>query len=199
MGRIAVKEIDLDNFQFEELDNSLITEMKQLIIEETMSDEEEVYELPHHSLLPEKLKGMYTRYDLKQRNQHYGTKRTIFFALNLAYNWWVKKMKPQLLIGDISAKEFDNTQGHLSHKTGTHIDIDLSNFLPRDTAYDVEKKMQCAVLCGMMLSLGAKRILFNDVDVMAACNQLAAKKNLTGRVIATVPGHDNHFHVELYN
>jgi len=194
---VIVKKIDLDAFQFEELDNKLVQEMKDLMKEEAGDQGEVVYELPDHTSLPEKLKGMYTRYDLKGRNQHFGTKGTVYFALNLAYNWWLRKLKPQLLIGDISAKHFEQTQGHQSHKTGTHIDLDLSYYLPKDVDYNVEKKTQCAILCGMILALGAKRILFNDVDVMAAANQLAAKNDLPGRVDVNVKGHDNHFHVEL--
>ncbi|PCH65229.1 MAG: hypothetical protein COC01_10050 [Bacteroidetes bacterium] len=197
MAGIKVHKIDLDNFQFEELDNRLIEEMKELINEGSSALDGGRYELPHHSELPERLKGMYTRYDLKGRNQHFGTKDTIYFALNLAYNWWLRKLKPQLLIGDISAKNFSDTKGHKSHKTGTHIDLDLSYYLPKDADYDIDKKTKCAILCGMMLALGAKRVLFNDRDVMTAVNQFAVKNNYSGRVVDGVPGHDNHFHAEL--
>ena len=197
MAGIGIKKIDLDSFQFELLENSLINEVKDLLLDEVDGNDEVVYELPHHSMLPEEIKGMYTRYDIKNRNQHYGTKATITFLLNLAYNWWKRGFKPQLLIGDISAKNFKETKGHKGHKTGNIIDLDLSYYLPKDPEYNIEKKTKCAILCGMMLGLGAKCILFNDVDVMSAANQLAVKHDLEGRVIANVPGHDNHFHVEV--
>lgn len=38
MGKVVVKELDLDNFQFEELDNRLIDEIKELVEEETDED-----------------------------------------------------------------------------------------------------------------------------------------------------------------
>lgn len=154
-------------------------------------------ELPHHSQLKPEYKGMYVRFDGGScADQHWGTDATVTMAINLAYNWWKQGFTPTMLIGDLSAKSFGSTGCHAAHKTGTHVDIDLSGTLPRDPGYNLDKQKKCAQLCWFAIQLGVKRVLFSDGEVAAAVNKHAQAKGLPGRVEVRAD-HDNHFHLEM--
>jgi murein endopeptidase len=153
-------------------------------------------ELPHHSQLKPEYKGMYERYDSGCADQHWGTEPTVLMALNLAYNWWKQGNTPTMLLGDISAKTFSQTGCHSAHKTGTHVDADLSGTLPRDPGYNQDKQLKCAIVCWFAIQLGTRRVLFSDDVVAQAVNQIAAEKGFAGRVEVRAD-HDNHFHFEM--
>ena len=153
-------------------------------------------ELPDHNSLEPKYKGMYVRYDSNCPEQHWGTEATVNMAVNLAQNWWTKNYTPTMLLGDISARNFSQTQCHSAHRAGTHLDLDLAGTLPRDAGYNLDKKKKCAIVCWIAIQLGVRRALFSDSDVAKAVNKAAQDRKLPGRVEVRAD-HDNHFHFEM--
>lgn len=153
-------------------------------------------ELPRPQDLPPEYKGMYSRYCLGHPDQHWGTRATVIATLNVAYNWWKNGNSPTMLIGHISAKDFAATRGHSAHKTGTHVDIDLAETLPRDSGYNREAQLKCARVCWFAIQAGFQRGLFSDQVVCDAVNKLAADKGFPGRMVVRAD-HDNHFHFEM--
>lgn len=178
-----------------------------------------VHEIPHHDKAPSYLKGKYIRYDPVESvtcpnpptEQHFGTLNTYNFVIAMAQIWheyvdeWTEEefggKIPVLLIGDISKENFSQTICHEKHKTGTHIDFDFQKgFLPADSGYGEHQKDTCSEFCYLLLSFGEEqggiRILFNDLEIANDLNEAGFPDDC--RIDTSVPGHDTHFHVELY-
>lgn len=153
-------------------------------------------EIPHHSELPNNLKGMYYRANLRRRYRHWGKPELVNLVLNIAYNWWRNGNTPRCLITDLSVKVFKDTDGHKSHKSGEDADFDLARTLPRDPNYNVAKQQKCTTFIAICLAAGAKRVLFSDPNVVRAVNTWAQQNGIQGRA-RTDSGHDNHFHVDI--
>jgi hypothetical protein len=189
--------LDLSAYQPRALSQSLRAVLDRVAARRVRLEQPEAFELPDHSDLPPVLAGMYARYGSKCPGQHWGTKETVLFAIDVAYNWWKAPLLPTLCLGDLSAASFKNTGCHKAHKSGTHVDMDLPGWLPADGDYTKEKQERCKVLCMLMIALGAGRVLFNDKDVKAEVNKWAEEEGLPGRVDDSVAGHDTHFHAEM--
>lgn len=155
-------------------------------------------QLPCEGHLRPAYEDLYERYDLGHPDQHWGTEETVLATINLAYNWWRAKKSPKMMIGHISAKKFRKTGGHRAHKTGTHVDIDLVDVLPRDTGGTSTPKNQlkCAIVCWFAIRLGFRRGLFGDLQVCEVVNRLAKEKGLSGRMVFR-SDHKSHFHFEM--
>jgi hypothetical protein len=188
--------IDLDTYRFRSADAAALARLAR-VEAEAVAPRTTAVELPHHDTLPSDKKGMYVRYGGSCGNQHWGTQATVDFALAVAHAWWKDGSKPTLLVGDLSARMFAATGCHTAHKTGTHVDFDLPGTLIADPAYDTARRQKCVRLCGTMITLGARRVLYNDPEVKRLVNEWAAKEGYPGRVDDGVPGHDNHLHAEM--
>ena len=158
----------------------------------------EAIELPHHSRLKPEYRGMYIRYDSWSwsPDQHWGRPETVRLALQVAYNWWHYKFQPVVMIGDVSARTFAETECHSAHRGGTHFDMDLVGILPKDPGYGRDAQLKCAQLAWFAIQAGVSRVLFADPVVAEAVNRLATERCVPGRALVR-PDHHDHFHMEI--
>lgn len=164
--------------------------------EDSVGPQAEAIELPHHSRLKPEYRGMYVRYDSFRSDQHWGRPETVRLALQVAYNWWHYKFRPSLMIGDVSARTFVDTECHSAHRGGAHFDMDLVGTLPKDPGYGRDAQLKCAQLSWFALQAGVARVFFADGVVAEAVNRLATERGIEGRVLVR-PDHDDHFHMEV--
>ncbi len=144
--------------------------------------------------MPPSINGAYTIYSLPCRR--YGSLELVSVLYTVANRW--KQFYPEgwVNIGDLNAG-----WPHNSHKWGVAVDLDATTN-GADWAADYTKggyNRQATVLLGQLfLDTGlVKNIWYNDTFVVSALLQYAQNKGIRIGQIKPLPGHDNHFHVDI--
>lgn len=142
--------------------------------------------------MPPPLNGAYDMYSCDGRQ--FGSHALVSTLYTVSNQW--KQMYPEgwVNIGDL------NAIGHKSHKWGVAVDLDATTN-GRDFAADYTKgnyNRAATIQLGILfVDTGQiKNIWYNDAEVNAAVKAHAASRGIP-LTMKPIPGHDNHFHVDV--
>lgn len=128
--------------------------------------------------------------------QSWGSKDLVGVLYTVSERWKQRHAEGYLAIGDL------NATGHKSHNIGIAVDLD-GYTKPGEIVADYTKggynREETIELGKMFVDTNAiKSIWYNDVAVNSAVLAYAAQTNKSvGMVMKPIPGHDNHFHVDV--